>query len=362
MQHSTFLALLLFKAIIASSLPDTAHKRRCPPFTGSFVIDYYQVYPENCDFDFGSCLLYIGFVLLNPVHGSADTSSCVWNATVGIYDPYINKMLEVLEFPGISHTGTYHVGGTKINERTGLLSILVDAWEPVVSGGANLTGDSFFMQWNPATKEVLYKLNLTDTTHGKYAGFSTIAYDPDDNAYVVGAFPSSILKIDRYGKKVTPWYLPKPIISTNAGIGGIVAKEWVLLVSDVNSRILKFDMRVEFGVAVEVPHHPNVSWTFTDSGYLPPRYGGRVYLLAEDLVGVIVLRSKDGMWNHAEFLGKVVNPVPNSYTTEPVQIGNSIYLVPTDVGNLSHINTGPGNQDKFPFIDITIEVDKLLAN
>lgn len=269
-------------------------------------------------------------------------------------------MLEVLQFPGISHTGTYHVGGTKINEKTGHLSILVDAWEPVLSGGANLTGDSFFMQWDPVSKEVLYKINLTDTTDGKYSGFSTIAYDPHGNAYVVGAFPSSILKIDKYGKKVIPWYLPKPIIPTNPGIGGIVAKDWLLLVSDVNSKILKLDMRDEFGVAVEVPHHPNVNWTFTDSGYLPPRYGGTVYLLAEDLVGIIVLRSKDGLWNDAEFLGKVVNPVPNSFTTEPVQIADSLYLVPTDVGNISHINTGPGNQDKFPFIDITAEVEKLL--
>lgn len=290
----------------------------------------------------------------------ADITSCVWNATVGVYDPYINEMIDVIEFPGLSHTGTYHVGGTSVDEKTGLLSILADAWEPVLSGGTNLTGDSFFLQWDPATKQVLYKINLTETTRGKYSGFATIAHDPDDNAYVVGRLPSSILKINKYGKTVIPWYLPQPIIPTNTGIGSIAATGWTVLVSDTNSRILKFDMRKELGVPVEVPHYPPVNWTITDSGYLPPRYGGTVYLLAEDLFGIIVLRSKDGLWDTAEFLGKVPNPVPNSYTTEPVQIGNSIYLVPTDVGNMSHINTGPGTQDKFPFIDITSQVDELL--
>ncbi|KAE9381988.1 hypothetical protein N431DRAFT_393725 [Stipitochalara longipes BDJ] len=341
------LAGLAFTGTAALSHTDVAanHKSSCPPFNGSFVIDYYQLYPENADFDFDSCLLYIGIV---------------WNGTVGIYDPYINKMLDIVEFPGISHTGTYHVGGTSVDERTGLLSILVDAWEPVVSGGTNLTGDNFFLQWDPATKQVLYKLNLTETTQEKYAGFATIAHDPDDNAYVVGRLPSSILKVDKHGKTVTPWYLPQPIIPTNAGLGSIAATGWTLLASDANSTIRKFDMRKPLGVPVEVPHYPNVNWTITDSGYMPPLHKGTVYLLAEDLVGVIVLRSKDGLWNTAEFLGKVLNPVPNSYTTEPVQIGNSLYLVPTDVGNISHINTGPGSQDKFPFIDITDQVDALL--
>jgi hypothetical protein len=128
------------------------------------------------------------------------------------------------------------------------------------------------MQWDPATKQVLYKINLTETTQGKYAGFAIIAHDPDDSAYVVGRLPSSILKIDKYGKTVTLWYLPEPIIPTNAGTGSIAATGWTLLVSDANSKILKFDMRKQLGVPVEVPHYPNVNWTFTDSGYIPPRY------------------------------------------------------------------------------------------
>ncbi len=37
------------------------HKTHCPPFSGTFNIDQYQLYPENADFDFVQCLLYIGY-------------------------------------------------------------------------------------------------------------------------------------------------------------------------------------------------------------------------------------------------------------------------------------------------------------
>ena len=33
---------------------------RCPDVTGTFMIEQYQLYPENADFDFNSCLLYLG--------------------------------------------------------------------------------------------------------------------------------------------------------------------------------------------------------------------------------------------------------------------------------------------------------------
>ncbi|TVY64337.1 Core trichothecene cluster (CTC) protein [Lachnellula suecica] len=324
----------------------TSKKHKCPPFSGSFEIDYYQVYPENADFDFDSCLFYI---------------SCVWNATLMIYDPYKHKVLNILSFPGISHTTTYHVSGVGVDQRTGLVSIVVDSWAAIVSGGSNLTGDNFLLQLDPATRELVYKINLTETTQNKYSGFGDVEQDPKGNVYVVGGFPSSILKVDKYGENVTPWYLPEPIIPTNAGLNGLAAHGWTLLANDANSKILKFDMRDPVGTPVLVPHHPNMNWTFTDAIYLPRRYHGTVLLLAEDLVGIIVLRSRDGRWDSAEFLGKVLNTVPNSYTVAPAQIGESIYLIPTEVGDINKPNTGAGTQDKFPIIDITAEVDALLA-
>lgn len=35
-------------------------KSNCPPFSGNFTISAYQLYPENGDFDFNHCVLYIG--------------------------------------------------------------------------------------------------------------------------------------------------------------------------------------------------------------------------------------------------------------------------------------------------------------
>ena len=53
----------------AFALPEGEHETihetgSCPPFKGTFTIKQYQLYPENADYDFKTCLLYIGFVLL----------------------------------------------------------------------------------------------------------------------------------------------------------------------------------------------------------------------------------------------------------------------------------------------------------
>lgn len=60
------------------------------------------------------------------------------------------------------------------------------------------------MLWDPETKEVLYKVNLTDTTHGKYGGLQDVEHDPDGNVYVVGTFPGSILKVHNSKGKKAP--------------------------------------------------------------------------------------------------------------------------------------------------------------
>jgi hypothetical protein len=61
----TGLALTGTPVLSHTDVVTTHHKRKCPQFNGSFVIDSYQLYPENADFDFDSCLLYIGFVILS---------------------------------------------------------------------------------------------------------------------------------------------------------------------------------------------------------------------------------------------------------------------------------------------------------
>ena len=60
------------------------HKKGCPPFKGSFEIDYFQVYPENADFDFQSCLLYIGFVFFSEIHRTGKKTRLTLLAAFGM--------------------------------------------------------------------------------------------------------------------------------------------------------------------------------------------------------------------------------------------------------------------------------------
>ncbi|KAF8853020.1 hypothetical protein BDZ45DRAFT_658506 [Acephala macrosclerotiorum] len=311
-------------------------KSKCPPFNGTFVIDQYKLYPENADFDFKKCLLYIG---------------CLWNAT----------------FPGISHNSDYHIGGVGVDQASGLLSIVVDAADAFVTGGADISGTNWIMQWDPVSKSVLYKVNLTDTAHGKYGGYQDVEQDPEGNMYVVGTYPSSILKVSKDGRTVTPWYLSNPPAgATNiTGYAGLAAKGWTLLANDnlggAPAQIVKFNMHAKIGVPVPVPHYPNTTIVASDAIYLPPRYRGTVLLVAEDTEGISVLRSKDGKWDWAEYLGRIPNPVASSYATAPIQVGDALYVVAIPVGDVSTLGSTSGNRTLFEFPDITAQVDNLLS-
>jgi hypothetical protein len=55
--------ILLTTAFAGSTIaypPDLNQQSKCAPFSGDFTIKAYQLYPENADFDFNSCKLYIG--------------------------------------------------------------------------------------------------------------------------------------------------------------------------------------------------------------------------------------------------------------------------------------------------------------
>lgn len=49
-------------------------RNECPPFkNGTIVIDSYQLYPENADFDLNQCLLYFGSVPTYYLFLTSDT-------------------------------------------------------------------------------------------------------------------------------------------------------------------------------------------------------------------------------------------------------------------------------------------------
>lgn len=185
--------------------------------------------------------------------------------------------------------------------------------------------------------------------------------DPDGNVYMLGTYGANILRVNKDFTKTETFYVREPIITTIPGYGGCAANGWDLIVNDVlQSKILKFDLRQEKGVPVEIPHTPNITWGYTDAIVLPPKYKNTVLLIAEDLGGLVVLRSKDAKWDSAEYLGEIPNPVSTAWTVAAVQIGQSIYLQPMEVGNVNNPNTGPYNQTAFPLIDVTEQLETML--
>ncbi len=299
-------------------------------------------------------------------------NSNLFNSSVGIYDPYANKMVDIIEFPGISHNPEFHIGGVGIDKRTGLLSIVVDAAAAFSTSPPDVAGTNLILLWDPTSKELLYKVNLTDTTHGKYGGFQDVEQDPDGNVYVVGTFPGSILKVEKFqpGRKREPevdvWYLSQPVNTNRTGLGGLAVTDWTLLSNDNDGgRILKFDLRSssKTGTPVVVPLTPNHTLSFSDAIYLPPKYHGTVLLVAEDGPGITVLRSKSGTWDTAEYLGTVPKGLPDSISaTAAVQIGSeALYMNVVTFADPLVPGTLAGNRTAFPYYDITAQVEKLLA-
>jgi hypothetical protein len=211
------------------------------------------------------------------------------------------------------------------------------------------------MQWDPITKELLYKINLTETTQGRYGGFQDVEQDPEGNVYIAGSYYGSILKVSKDGETITEWYTPtNPTNHTVGGLFGLAAKEWILLGDDFNTgQIWRFNMRENRGVPNPIPIMPHYTIGACDAIYLPPKYAGTVLLVAEDTKGVSVFRSKDGEWKSAEYLGLVAWTDQTRLVTAVVQIEEAIYM------NL--LPGTAGNESQFLFPDITLQVEALLT-
>ncbi|KAG4438217.1 hypothetical protein IFR05_006290 [Cadophora sp. M221] len=337
-----------------------SRSKSCPPLQGNFTIDQFQLYPENADFDTRSCLFY---------------TTNLFNSTLGVYDPYKNEIVEIIEIPGISFNSSLFLTGIEIDERTGLFALLASAVGAftVQPFGSDLSGPNIAILWDPKSRKVLYKADLAAVSKGQYGGHDDVEFDPEGNVYINTFFPGTILKVERprgsrqnTTPKVTEWYLNQPRIPANAGFGGMAAtRGWDLLTYDNSlGRLLKFDMRALTGTPIVVPVTPNEKFAGTDANYLPPRYKGTVLLLSGG-PGVRVLRSKDGNWDEAEFVGTVLKSdfgIADAHlVTAVVQVGEGLNMVVLPFGDAVVPGTLAGNRTQFPFYDITGHVDRLLA-
>ncbi|KAK4163957.1 hypothetical protein QBC43DRAFT_237893 [Cladorrhinum sp. PSN259] len=365
---TALLALASASITTATSLPPrhSTHgpKQECPPFPkGSFTIDQYQLYPENMDFDASRCHLLIG---------------AVFNGTFPIYDPYTSTMKTIHEYPGVSHTGTYHIGGVAWDPYTSLYTILTDPAAPWVPDafGVNISGTHLLMKYNPDNDKILWTLNISKVTNEKYGGFQDVETDPEGNTYVVGTFPGTILRADPKGKAIKPWYLPPPPLppTTQKGFTGIaqVPNKNILLSADGDGQLYRFDTRLPKGIPIRVPLSPEILYNDIDAIYLPPKYDGRILLLSSWVSGTQVLRSKDKSWKKAEYLGTVPNPTGPLIDLAAIQVatvqigpntkdGGRIFVVFLNFDFPWVEGTVAGPRRLFPMPDITEQVEALVG-
>lgn len=223
------------------------------------------------------------------------------------------------------------MGAVGVDRRSGLVSIIADAAMAFPTEGRDISGTNWLLQLDPKTKELVYKINLTETSQGKYGGFQDVEQDPEGNVFVVGTWPGTLLKVDKKGTKVTPWYLPETIVQTQKGIGGIAALDWVLIAQGDQSHALwRFDLKAEKGTPIPIPI-TNANHTFgqSDAIYLPPKYRGTVLLVAEDTIGISVFKAPNRKWETARYMGMVpIGDVdPGTSIVTAAQVGDSVYRV-----------------------------------
>ncbi|ORX94787.1 TRI14-like protein [Clohesyomyces aquaticus] len=321
----------------------------CPSPNGTFEINQYQLYPENVDFDFDTCLLYLG---------------SIYNASISVYNPS-NQTTTIITVPGVTHNPEVEIGAVAKNPYNGLLTFIANAPAAFSTMGADLSGSNLYFTYNLSTQTFSTPLNLTAlATNGTYGGFQDIEFDSQGHTYVVGSYPGSILRIEDNGTSVNQWY-KSPLNSSVYAFGGLVtAGNWLITNDNNPPRLLRFDMRAPKGSPVEIPitSRRNISDALRgpDAILLPRKYHGTVMLVSLDIVdinGVTVLRSRNGKWNEAEDLGTILNTEvgrQGGFTPATVQIGERIFMVEE-----FFLDT-PKNRSVFPFVDITEEVDRLV--
>ncbi|KAI8629626.1 hypothetical protein F5Y19DRAFT_484544 [Xylariaceae sp. FL1651] len=396
-------ALLIWASCLLAVVSSHPLRRKapCPPLgNGTITIASYQLYPENVDFDEHSCLLWYA---PKPY---ANIGS-LYNASVVVYDPYAASVVATLEFPHITRTKPFHIGGVAWDPYSSSrskggeaaadqITILVDAAPAHETAGRDVSGDNYVLRWDAVAQKVLWSVNLTATTRGRYGGPQDIEHDRRGNIYVLGTYPGTLLRVAGDGSAVDEWYIPPPSLSngSNSGGGGAqinhavvgytglaAADGDVLLVADAKNHsadggaLYRFDMSAAKGVPALVPVVPssraaNASSAIVRPGdaiYLPPKYNNTVLLIAEHDAGVSVVRSVDGSarWRTAEFLGRIPNPpdvaASGALVTAAVEMAGRVFMVEEWFSDTLVPGTSAGNRTMFPLVDITAQLEALVS-
>lgn len=256
-----------------------------------------------------------------------------------------------------------HVSGVVVDPQ-GDLSVIVDAGAAFDTAGQDIRGDNFLVKVDLESREVLWQKNLTDPK-GVYGGYQDAAHDDKGNTFVIGTFPSSIIKVSEDGSTAEPWYLAPSPDHTVHGFSGVAVKDNTLLAADSSDgQLYRFNMEDKKGQKVQVPLSGSKTNATRiglelDGIALPSRFDGKVLLVSDNSEGTVVLRSSDGSWKSAEVMGTIPNTylAANGSSVDNVQIGESLYSV---IEFFMDFDQVPGKRSEFPLVDITQEVLQLL--
>lgn len=304
-------------------------------------------------------------------------------------------MVATLEFPHVTRTSPLEITGvawdrysSQKSKGSDEISILVNSGTAFATGGRDVSGDDYLMRWDAVAHKVLWSVNLTATSQGRYGGSQDVEHDSRGNIYVLSTYPGALLRVAGDGSAVDEWYVPtlsngSLIDHAQQGLSGLAAVGGdVLLVSDAQNNsasggaLYRFDMSAPKGIPVLIPIHykgsPAAVIRPTDAIYLPPKYDNTVLLLAEYNLdgsngGVSVLRSRTkgrDKWHSADFLGRIPNP-PNAnnegaFVTAAVEIAGSVFLVEEWFTDPVVPGTSGGNRTLFPLVDITAQLEALV--
>ena len=359
MAHHILAVIILHFITFQAALSSPPHNLpRCPPFPKSnFTIHQYQLYPENAFWDPENCVVYF---------------SALFNGSLATYDPYTDST-SIVTFPGITHAPGQHTSGLHYSPSTKLLSIVINSESPFLTGGANVSGDNWLIQYDTVAKAELWRANLTAVTQGKWGGFLDVAVDTRGNSYVISQYPKSILKVSPDGE-VELWYPPQTNETTVRGYTGCVSLGDMMLVvgsepdpqaeSGRRSEVYRFDLTRKRGKEELVHRSPHTELADTNRLKLPEAYGGTVALVSQLYVGVTVLRSRDRKWERAEYLGTITSDFPALFERilpTTVQVGpRNQYMVGQYFPGQIVPGTTAGNRSEWPMFDVTAQVESLL--
>ncbi|KAK3046362.1 hypothetical protein LTR09_012138 [Extremus antarcticus] len=365
MAFTTFFYMLLI-------LSTTYVSARCPEFSGSFIIQQDDLYPESAAWDPTTCRLYL---------------SSMYNSTLAIYNPY-TKSVDIANLPGISHPGTatyteYHLDGVDYDAKSGYVYVAASSASAFTSilkeedgtlatdySNANYTGPNHVVVFDPHTQRVVADVDTSaaQREYHRITGHLTNAFQDmaeiqsTGDSYAIATFGNSIVKISSGSYDARLWYAPSHYNKTY-GFGGIVSIGDKLVISDaISGGLVTFDTQHDHKPHPTYVPLQNLPSDYrpgnADGLYLPQKYGGKVLLWSDDYNGTSVYGSDDG-WTSAHFLGLILNDDPKiegGLTTDSFDIGDSIFILTQEFA----FTLPAPKKHNFIFFDITAEVDEVV--